>query len=638
LPLEVGISCVTDFVIATMAIPLGVAILVAAALIAYWAEGVNDAIGYIALGGVIVVGFGLRKLWRAWRARPTDIVLETDGLRVDGGPHHGLSLLWAEIGVPAVVDVTTKDDVGRVCELRLGDLAIAEADDDGEIMSLEEVASALDARIKASKGLQPTARASSCVLACHRCGAPLAPAAEESVVCAHCAERTGMPPDVRERVRAAAEWPAARRRVDRLAAHLLDQPGARSTTILLVLSLALIGGAWPATVWAYVHAYRAHHLTLDRGFELAALPFLLVIDGFFLSRVRMVDRRALASFVTVFGASPPVVPGDPPRCRSCGAPLRTSDDATVVRCVFCDVSNVTGVDLRSLAGRTEESQDSLEEELRRRGAERWKWRALALASTPLVAATGFVVRDVYRLQSVHAAGKLPVEDLRVEGVLPRPSLSGTFVLFQTEKEDWQLLDMRTRKTNPLLVNDQMLAAWLASERYAVVLREHGDVSIRTFDTTPGAAGHTIASVPRGSVRALFAGGNDELAVQLGDDILRIPASASTPVALQPDSTRSVARGELGAFTADGRVLTRDDVGALAHADPSTDKGFALSPDGRRIAFSSTRGGGSNLYVTDVGGAGPRALTLECEDCADPAWSGDGWIYFVSHGWLHRLKP
>jgi hypothetical protein len=636
LPLEIGISCVTDFAIATMAIPFGLAILLADALLVYWAQDVNDLNGYIAVGGVVVLGFGVRKFARAWRARPTDIVLGADGLRIDGGQRHGLELQWKEVGTPQVVDITTKDDIGRVCELRLDDLAIAEADDDGEITSLEEVASAVQARIKASKGHKPPARASSSVLACHRCGAPLAPAAEDSVVCSHCQERTAMPPDVRERVRAAAVWPAARRRVDRLAARLLDQPGAQSTTILLVLSLALIGGAWPATVWAYVHAYRAHHLTFARGFELAALPFLLVIDGFFLSRVRMVDRRALASFVSVFGASPPAVPGDPPRCRSCSAPLRTSDDATVVRCVFCDVSNVTGVDLRSLAGRTEESQDSLEEELRRRGEERWKWRTLALASTPLVAATAFVLRDVYRLQSVHTAGKTPMEDLRVEGLRPLPSPSSAWVLFQTEKASWQILDMRTRKARPLGFRGEMLGSWIASDRYAVLLREHGDFNIKAFDASAGGPGRMVASGIHRVVRALFAGGNDELAGQLGDDIVRFPASARTAVDLY--SAQAVAHGDLGAFTADGRVLTEADVVALAHADGSRDKGFALSPDGTRIVFSSTRGGGSDLYMSNAGGDGPRALTLQCADCADPAWSGDGWVYFVSHGYLHRLKP
>jgi hypothetical protein len=474
------------------------------------------------------------------------------------------------------------------------------------------------------------------VLACRRCGAPLAPVAEELAVCSHCQERTAMPPDVRERVRAAALLPAARRRVDRLVARLLDQPGAQSTTILLLLSLLFIGGAWPVTVWAYVHAYHAHQLTVARGFELAALPILLVVDGFFLSRVRMVDRRALASFVTVFGASPPAVPGDPPRCRSCSAPLRTSDDATVVRCVFCDVSNITGVDLRSLAGRTEDSQDSLEDALRKRSEQRWKWRLLALASTPLVAATAVVLRDVYHLQSVRTAGKLPVEDLRAAGQHPLPSTSGAWVLFRTEKEEsWDILDVKTRKARPTGFSGYP-PAWFADDHYAGLVRDGSAMDIKAYDPSSPAS-RKVATITHQSVDAVLPGGSNELALQVhNDDIFRIPASPRGDVDLR--HSKPVAHGKLAAFTADGQVFTVADLAALAHTDSKWDRDFALSPDARRIVFVSIRREGSNLYVTNVDGDGPRPLTLDCEDCADPAWGADGWVYFVSHGLLHRLKP
>jgi LSD1 subclass zinc finger protein len=631
----VGISCVTDFAIATMTIPAGLAIMAAAALIAIWAQDVNEAIGYIAIGGFVVMAFGARKFARAWRARPTDIVLEADGLRIDGGQRHGMAFAWNEVGPAKVVDITTNDDLGRVCQLRLDELAIAEADDVDEIASLEEVAEAVRARVEASRGQPRAARASASTLACRRCGAPLAPVAEELAVCPHCQERTAMPPDVRERVRAAALLPAARRRVDRLVAHLLDQPGAQSTTVLLVLSLLFIGGAWPVTIWAYVHAYHAHQLTVARGFELAALPILLVIDGFFLSRVRMVDRRALASFVTVFGASPPAVPGDPPRCRSCSAPLHMTDDATVVRCVFCDVSNITGVDLRSLAGRTQDSQDSLEDALRRRSEQRWKWRLLALASTPLVAATVVVLRDVYALQSVRTSGKLHVEDLRVEGQHPLPSMSGAWVLFRTEKDGWQIYDMKLRKARPVGFRGYAAPAWFGDDRYAVLTRDGSETDITAYDPS-SPTGHKVAAVTHLSVDAVLPGGNGELALQVHHDaIFRIPASPRGDVDLR--HAEPVAHGELAAFTADGQVFTVTDLAALAHAEGQLDSHFALSPDGKRIVFVSLRRG-SDLYVANVDGDGPRPLTIDCGDCADPAWGGDGWVYFVSHGFLHRLKP
>ena len=356
-----------------------------------------------------------------------------------------------------------------------------------------------------------------------------------------------MPPDVRQRVAASEKLPAAEQRVNRLVGRLLNQPGARSTTILLMLSLALIGGAWPVTVWAYVHAYRAHQLTVGFGFALATLPFLLVIDGFFLSRVRMVDRRALASLVTAFGAKPPANPGEPPRCRACSAPLRESN-ATVVRCVFCGVSNITGVDLRAVANRTEESEDSLEAAMQERNAQRWKWRLLALASTPVLVGTVFLVRAVYVQHGVRAPKGVVVEDLFIEGERPIPSFDGAQVLFLDKEKRGQLYDVHTHKTTPAGAGSEAL------------------------------------------------------------------------------------------FTKDRRLLVEGDMLALAHGVEGSDTSFSLSPNGAHIVFSSTRATGHNLFVMTTGGADMRAITLGCEDCVEPAWSADGFIYFVSNDSLHRIKP
>jgi imidazolonepropionase-like amidohydrolase/Tol biopolymer transport system component len=87
---------------------------------------------------------------------------------------------------------------------------------------------------------------------------------------------------------------------------------------------------------------------------------------------------------------------------------------------------------------------------------------------------------------------------------------------------------------------------------------------------------------------------------------------------------------------DGRTLVFDMLGDLfrvpiegGEAAPLT-QGMAwdfqprFSPDGRRIAFISDRGGADNLWVMNADGSGARALSEEREHLVHtPAWSPDG---------------
>jgi eukaryotic-like serine/threonine-protein kinase len=55
-----------------------------------------------------------------------------------------------------------------------------------------------------------------------------------------------------------------------------------------------------------------------------------------------------------------------------------------------------------------------------------------------------------------------------------------------------------------------------------------------------------------------------------------------------------------------------------------------SPDGRKLVFDSIEAGDWNLYVVEVDGGAPRRLTPESSDDIVGSWSQDGrWIYFTS---------
>jgi serine/threonine protein kinase len=56
-----------------------------------------------------------------------------------------------------------------------------------------------------------------------------------------------------------------------------------------------------------------------------------------------------------------------------------------------------------------------------------------------------------------------------------------------------------------------------------------------------------------------------------------------------------------------------------------------SPDGSRIAFDSISEGNADVYVVDVAGGPPRRLTSNPAEDIVPGWSADGrWVYFTSN--------
>jgi tricorn protease len=98
----------------------------------------------------------------------------------------------------------------------------------------------------------------------------------------------------------------------------------------------------------------------------------------------------------------------------------------------------------------------------------------------------------------------------------------------------------------------------------------------------------------------------------------------TEPAVSPDSS------EL-AFVSGGdiwSVAARGGEARLLVSDPATESKPVYSPDGRQLAFVSTRTGGGDIYVLDLASGRVRRLTVD--DGAEQlnAWSRDGrWIYF-----------
>ena len=60
---------------------------------------------------------------------------------------------------------------------------------------------------------------------------------------------------------------------------------------------------------------------------------------------------------------------------------------------------------------------------------------------------------------------------------------------------------------------------------------------------------------------------------------------------------------------------------------------AVSPDGSRIAFTSTRDGNYDVYVMDIDGKNVKRITHSDEREDYPAWHPDGQhlVYVAEHG-------
>jgi hypothetical protein len=319
----------------------------------------------------------------------------------------------------------------------------------------------------------------------------------------------------------------------------------------------------------------------------------------------MVDRHALASLVIGFGARPPAQPGAPPRCRSCWAPLRAAD-ATVVRCVFCGVSNITGVDLRALAGRTSEAQDSLEWAMSLRNMARRGWMLGAAFAAVAAFATFALLHHVYTQSDPIPAA----EDLLVAGRTPIVSPDGRAVVFRRGNV-WKLLDPKTRAMGdlpPSLAEATALAP-LGERRFVAA----SDVPLHNPVDVVEASGsrRTIARSRHKIERISIAPGGASVLVLNFSQQVNVPLSVATPVDVDE------ARGE--------RYLAA--------------QGLAQSPDGKRLAFSLEHDlDRVDLFERDVASGTNRALTDNCTDCTEPSWSSDGYVYYTSKGTIHRLKP
>ncbi|HEX3366149.1 S41 family peptidase [Phenylobacterium sp.] len=106
-----------------------------------------------------------------------------------------------------------------------------------------------------------------------------------------------------------------------------------------------------------------------------------------------------------------------------------------------------------------------------------------------------------------------------------------------------------------------------------------------------------------------------------------PKPALATPALSPDGSEI-------AFASGGDIWTVPSTGGVARllvTDPATEDRPIYSPDGKQLAFTSTRNGAANIYILTLATGQIRRLTWSDSAEQLDAWSRDGkWIYFSSN--------
>jgi len=257
------------------------------------------------------------------------------------------------------------------------------------------------------------------------------------------------------------------------------------------------------------------------------------------------------------------------------------------------------------------------------------------------------------LLSMDTLEKTRVETNCNSAASPAYSPRGTFLAWVCEdtqlSSSLRLLRLKDGNQTQLLARAELIGglAWSSDERRIVFSSESNFGALwETSLSRPSQieilpVGHDasdLAARPQSPGLAYVQGSTNVNIWRL--DLLTSPPQARKLVtssreelspAISPDgsriafqSTRSGER-EIWVCDADGSNAQQ-----LTHFGLSSTGTPRWSPDGKLIAFDARVGGEANVYIVDPHGGAPRKLSIDLRGNSLPSWSHDGkWIYFVN---------
>jgi Tol biopolymer transport system component len=672
LPLQIGTTSLWGMTRGALLLVPGILVapvgLVLGATIA-WVGGEEISFGIgatLAIAPLVFIAFAVAQLGAMIRARASDVVLDAEGVHIDGGVHGGTRVPWAELAPErCTLEHEAEAELTKLVVARADGtrLVLAEAEAPEERESLAALHASLHAGAwpsQAGAKAQDMAPDGAEIVRCPGCGVAVVPDVEPTVKCHRCETAVELPPDVRAKVRAEQRGKQARGAIASLVTRLVEQPGATRINLTFVLGGAAMILAWPASIAIGAWAWSRDDLDGLRVLSLLVFPLALIPGIFMLLRATLVDRFALRLLTLELGAKTPTRDGDPFGCRACSGPLVVAEGEVVVRCVYCEADNVLGLDLRGKTQREQSSAKSLGDALAWRTKERRRWRLWLVPAVLSTALGGALLHGTLR-----PAARTHALDV-VGGVLERvtthpadehsPSVRGDEIAFVELRDEARvvvapLLDTGDRRIagqggEPAWDTDGALLGLGVGKVARLVEPEDAKSMPITF-------GLDVARIQgRGALGVTFIGGRVGIATtaEIGQ--------------FRPDGghARAGTLGRDAAVSADGLALAfvRDidgvpqilstEVGAMWFREWTSDAAMksepTWSPDARRLVWVVDDGTPilprRNLWIGADDGSQPRALTTGDADAHEPDWADDGWVYFAARAFgrndIFRVRP
>jgi uncharacterized Zn finger protein (UPF0148 family) len=636
LPLQVGTSSLEGVARSAAALAPGllfVGSFLVPALLSPWDEALETyeqtwwLILILILIGIAVVSYGWKHMLLAFRERPSDIVLASDGLRIAGGPNRWFFCAWKDIKPDDVRVVGRHDndlellgdestrELDNFWELKIGDRVLASAEDKQEAASLQALrdsirASAARVQNQAEGVAAPSGPVTD--LHCNNCGAPVAPADQDWVQCGFCSGWVAISQEIRSRIRAVMTRDTNRRDAEKLVDKLLRQPGALRANLAIAVAALPSFGVWLVIMGIAAVLYVLCFFRFWNGLLLTVAGFASIRGLFYLVRGQLTDRQALRLLTLHFSARAPTRAGEPHRCRSCNAPLVEPPGTVLVACVYCGAENVLGLDARHDASDQKSEKVSLQEtlETRRKEHRRWRWAGVKAIGLLAVAAilVGASLGPPHDLSAQGESGNLERITYDPENEFnPAPSPGGGQLV---------LYDLRV----PEEEGDDAVMACGQDGAFRGTEYTYAGAHARRPVWIPDRSGFVyVAELSDGSARlertlspARYASARD--IARAGYDI-GVPS-------VSPDSTRVVYAAERRRHGGYSLYISTLDGAQHKYLGPGVDP--AWSPDGVAIAYSRTIGSYLQIKIRDPDGAGsPKTITSGYCDHEDPVWSADG---------------
>ena len=199
-------------------------------------------------------------------------------------------------------------------------------------------------------------------LACANCNAPLVVVDGPSLGCRFCGANNVVPQVYREELRLARDLDSATRNAAEQWLRFAHIKVPRWWFICAALApfVLMTGGLMILLTGALLRVVSAEALPL----LLVYLWLILIPAQLLAANVTMKNIlvSGAASVGVAFAAKSPSSPGEPPRCRQCGAPLSVQPDDVLVRCIYCEAESIVQLDdsaMKTLRTRVVSAQSSL---------------------------------------------------------------------------------------------------------------------------------------------------------------------------------------------------------------------------------------------------------------------------------------